>query len=105
MARRVDDLGDGFCVALKVQEGHRLAGRLADEEETQMNLTRREMLFAAAATLLPLTAESAQAASSSRLSVEGYIWQQYMASKGKKLGEGLDEIFGMARGRDFTTSS
>ena len=64
-----------------------------------MNLTRREMLFASAAAFLPFPAEAE--GQSSRLSVEGYIWQQYMAGKGKKLGDGLDEIFAMARSAGF----
>jgi inosose dehydratase len=66
-----------------------------------MNLTRREVLFAAAATVLALPGNGEAGPSSSRLSVEGYIWQQYMAGKGKKLGDGLDEIFGMARAAGF----
>lgn len=66
-----------------------------------MNLTRREVLFATAATLVPFTVEPAEGSASSRLSVEGYIWQQYMASKGKKLGDGLEEVFGMARAAGF----
>jgi inosose dehydratase len=64
-----------------------------------MNLTRREVLLATASTLLPFPATAET--HSSRLSVEGYIWQQYMAGKGKKLGDGLDEIFGMARTAGF----
>jgi inosose dehydratase len=66
-----------------------------------MNLTRREVVFATAATFLPFPANRETGSSSSRLSVEGYIWQQYMAGKGKKLGDGLDEIFAMARSSGF----
>src|SRR5277367_1118716 len=59
------------------------------------------MLFGTSATVHPFTIEPANGSASSRLSVEGYIWQQYMAGKGKKLGDGLDEIFGMAREAGF----
>jgi inosose dehydratase len=66
-----------------------------------MNLTRREVVFATAATFLPSLTKGETGSSSSRLSVEGYIWQQYMVSKGKKLDDGLDEIFGMAHAAGF----
>jgi inosose dehydratase len=69
-----------------------------------MNLTRREMIAASAASLLSLgTPADAFAARAvrSRISVEGYIWQQYMATKKEKLADGLDEIFKMARDAGF----
>jgi len=67
-----------------------------------MNLTRREMIVCTAGGLLSLgTANPAAAAAHSRMSVEGYIFEQYMAQKKEKLSDGLDEIFGIIRAAGF----
>ncbi len=66
-----------------------------------MRLTRRELLMGSAAALLALATEDQAAPAHSRISVEGYIFQQYMAQKKEDLGDGLDEIFSMVRGARF----
>ncbi|HEY6464792.1 MAG TPA: sugar phosphate isomerase/epimerase [Candidatus Acidoferrales bacterium] len=67
-----------------------------------MKLTRREMIAGTAAGLLSITAKAAAAQpTQSRMSVEGYIFQQYMAQKKENLADGLDEIFAMVRGAGF----
>jgi inosose dehydratase len=66
-----------------------------------MNLTRRELILGSAAGLLSLPSLAEGRAVHSRMSVEGYIWQQYLAGKKEKLADGLDEIFGMARNAGF----
>jgi inosose dehydratase len=71
------------------------------EMEGQMNLSRRELLLGSAAGLFALPATAAPRPSHSRISVEGYIWQQYMSGKKENLAEGLDEIFAMARSAGF----
>ncbi len=52
-------------------------------------------MFAASSSLL------AGAAADSRMSVEGYIFQQYAQSRKKPLGDVLSEVFGMAREAGF----
>jgi inosose dehydratase len=67
-----------------------------------MKLTRREMIAATAAGLFSISTDAAAAQTThSRMSVEGYIFQQYMAQKKEKLADGLDEIFAMVRGAGF----
>ncbi len=58
-------------------------------------MTRREALLTMTAPLL--LARS----SSSRMSVEGYIFQQYAARQKKPLGDVLAEVFGMAHSAGF----
>ena len=59
------------------------------------NLTRRQALALLAATSL----EARQ--SVARMSVEGYIFQQYATRQKKSLGSVLDEVFGMVRTAGF----
>jgi inosose dehydratase len=59
-------------------------------------LNRRELLVAGSCALL-----SGAAPSSSRLSVEAYIFQQYAARQHKKLGDVLDEVLDMTRKAGF----
>lgn len=66
-----------------------------------MKLTRREVLMGSAAGLLALAIDGETARAHSQMSVEGYIFQQYMAQKKEKLADGLDEIFAMVRGAGF----
>lgn len=67
-----------------------------------MNLTRREMIASTAVGLLSLPADAAGAQEPrSRMSVEGYIFQQYMAQKRENLADGLNDIFAMVRGGGF----
>lgn len=67
-----------------------------------MKLTRREMIAGTTAGLLSFSARaSAAQPTHSRMSVEGYIFQQYMAQKKEKLADGLDEIFTMVRSAGF----
>ena len=66
-----------------------------------MRLTRREMIASSAAGLLSLAAITEAAAAPLRMSVEGYIFQQYMAQKKEKLADGLDEIFTTVRDAGF----
>lgn len=66
-----------------------------------MKLTRREVLMSSAAGLAALAVGSEAAPAHSRMSVEGYIFQQYMAQKKEKLADGLDEIFAMVRDAGF----
>ncbi|HKQ86149.1 MAG TPA: sugar phosphate isomerase/epimerase [Candidatus Acidoferrales bacterium] len=66
-----------------------------------MKLTRREVLMGSAAGLLALATDGEAVPAHSQMSVEGYIFQQYMAQKKEKLADGLDEIFGMVRGAGF----
>lgn len=67
-----------------------------------MKLTRREMIAGTAAGLLSISTETTAAQPAhSRMSVEGYIFQQYMAQKKEKLADGLDDIFAMVRGAGF----
>jgi inosose dehydratase len=61
-------------------------------------MKRRELLLLGPAALLSLSAKRYQ---TSRLSVEGYIFQQYAQRQHKKLAEVLDEIFPMARNAGF----
>jgi inosose dehydratase len=61
-------------------------------------MTRRELLLLGPAALLSLAANRYQ---TSRLSIEGYIFQQYAERQHKKLAEVLDEIFPMARNAGF----
>jgi sugar phosphate isomerase/epimerase len=58
-------------------------------------MTRRELLFTAAAFSL------SPAETSSRMSVEGYIFQQYAESLKKPLGDVIGEVFPMARQAGF----
>lgn len=57
-------------------------------------MKRRDLLLMAPAALLGMAAKRYQ---SSRLSVEGYIFQQYAQRHHKRLADVLDEIFPMAR--------
>jgi inosose dehydratase len=66
-----------------------------------MNLTRRELMLGTAASLYSLNAHGEAARSHSRMSVEGYIFQQYLAGKKEKLADGLEEIFAIAHGAGF----
>ena len=59
-------------------------------------MTRRE--FIASATL-PLLSASPRGVS--RLSMEGYIWNQYLTRQKKTVAEGLDEVIPMARAAGF----
>lgn len=61
-------------------------------------MNRRELLLMGPAALLSMAAKRYQA---SRLSVEGYIFQQYAERQHKRLGDVLDEIFPMARNAGF----
>ena len=61
-------------------------------------MNRRELLLMGPAALLSL---AARRYTSSRLSVEGYIFQQYAERQHKHLGDVLDEIFPMARDAGF----
>jgi inosose dehydratase len=70
------------------------------ESDDVMNLTRRQLMFAAAAGLYSFSAQGA-ARLHSRMSVEGYIFQQYLAGKKEKLADGLEEIFAIAHGAGF----
>jgi inosose dehydratase len=58
--------------------------------------TRRSLLFLASAGAL-----NAASGSSSRLSVEGYIWQQYAERQKKTLGDVIGEVLPMARKAGF----
>jgi inosose dehydratase len=60
-----------------------------------MNATRRQALLSLTGTLLFARQ------SSSRISVEGYIFQQYAARKKKNLGDVLGEVFEMAHAAGF----
>jgi len=65
-------------------------------------MDRRQALLAAMAPILaPLTKNPPPRRSSSRLSVEGYIWQQYAERQNKQLADVLDEIFPMARSAGY----
>lgn len=65
-------------------------------------MNRRQALFAGVAPILwALGNGPAARRSSSRLSVEGYIWQQYAERQNKHLADVLDEIFPMARNAGF----
>jgi inosose dehydratase len=59
-------------------------------------LSRRTVLLAGAASVL-----SASNKPQSRMSVEGYIWQQYASRQKKTLGQVLDEVIPMARKAGF----
>lgn len=61
-------------------------------------MKRRDLLLLGPAAVLAMAAKRYQ---SSRLSVEGYIFQQYAQRQHKKLGDVLDEIFPMARDAGF----
>ena len=61
-------------------------------------MKRRALLLMGPAALLGLAAKRYQ---SSRLSVEGYIFQQYAERQHKKLADVLDEIFPMAHKAGF----
>ena len=61
-------------------------------------MKRRELLLLGPAALLGIAAKRFQ---TSRLSVEGYIFQQYAARQGKKPADVLEEIFPMARKAGF----
>jgi len=61
-------------------------------------MKRRELLLLGPAALLGIAAKRFQA---SRLSVEGYIFQQYAERQQKSLADVLDEIFPMARQAGF----
>jgi inosose dehydratase len=60
-----------------------------------MNATRRQALVSMAGTLLFARSTG------SRMSVEGYIFQQYAVRQKKQLGDVLDEVFGMAHAAGF----
>ncbi|MBZ5607637.1 MAG: TIM barrel protein [Acidobacteriia bacterium] len=59
-------------------------------------LTRRGLLAGSASALL-----AAPAGGRSRLSMEGYIWNQYVARQKKSLAEGIGEALPMARAAGF----
>ena len=61
-------------------------------------MRRRDLLLMGPAALLSLAAKHYQ---SGRLSVEGYIFQQYAERQHKKLADVLDEIFSMAHNAGF----
>lgn len=61
-------------------------------------MNRRDVLMMGPAALLSLAAKRSL---SSRLSVEGYIFQQYAQRQHKKLADVLDEIFPMAHNAGF----
>jgi inosose dehydratase len=61
-------------------------------------MKRRDLLLLAPAALLSLAAKRYQ---SSRLAVEGYIFQQYAERQQKKLADVLGEIFPMAHNAGF----
>ena len=61
-------------------------------------MKRRELLLMGPAALLGIAAKRFQA---SRLSVEGYIFQQYAQRQHKKLADVLDEIFPTSRRAGF----
>jgi sugar phosphate isomerase/epimerase len=61
-------------------------------------MKRRDVLLLGPAALLSLAASRYQ---TSRLSVEGYIFQQYAQRQHKKLADVLDEIFSMAHNAGF----
>jgi inosose dehydratase len=61
-------------------------------------MTRRELMLLGPAALLSMAAKRYQ---TGRLSIEGYIFQQYAQRQHKKLAEVLDEIFPMARNAGF----
>jgi inosose dehydratase len=61
-------------------------------------MKRRDLLLMGPAALLSLAANRYQ---SSRLSVEGYIFQQYAERQHKKLADVLGEIFSMAHNAGF----
>jgi inosose dehydratase len=61
-------------------------------------MKRRDLLLLGPATLLSLAAKRYQ---TSRLSVEGYIFQQYAERQHKKLADVFDEIFPMAHNAGF----
>jgi len=60
-------------------------------------MTRRRFIASATMPLL-----SASARGNSRLSMEGYIWSQYLTRQKKTLAEGINEIIPMARAAGFT---
>jgi inosose dehydratase len=65
-------------------------------------MNRRQALFAGATPILWTLAKGLPSQrSSSRLSVEGYIWQQYAERQNKPLADVLDEIFPMAHNAGF----
>jgi sugar phosphate isomerase/epimerase len=66
-----------------------------------MNLTRREMIVSGAAALLSFASAAEAAPARSRVSVEGYIFEQYVARKKETLADGLDEIFAIILGAGF----
>lgn len=61
-------------------------------------MKRRDLLLMGPAAMLGLAAKRYQ---TSRLSVEGYIFQQYAERQNKKLADVLDEIFPMAHDAGF----
>lgn len=61
-------------------------------------MKRRDLLLMGPAALLSLAAKRYQ---TTRLSVEGYIFQQYAERQHKKLADVLDEIFPMAHNAGF----
>lgn len=63
---------------------------------TQSSMTRRQALLAGSAGLL-----SAAATAPSRLSLEGYIWQNYASREKKLLSDLLDELFAGAAWAGF----
>lgn len=69
-----------------------------------MKLNRREMIVSTAGALLACatTSEAAPARShGSRMSMESYIFQQYVGTKKEKLGDDLDQLFAMAHDAGF----
>jgi inosose dehydratase len=65
------------------------------QDKSMHNLTRRQLL----AFLAAISLEARQ--SVARMSVEGYIFQQYAARQKKSLGAVLDEVFSMAHSAGF----
>jgi inosose dehydratase len=65
------------------------------QDKSMQNPTRRQALALLAATSIHARPSAA------RLSVEGYIFQQYAAREKKKLGDVLAEVFTMARTAAF----
>lgn len=66
------------------------------QPQSLTSVTRRTALFAGAGGLL-----AASSKASSRISVEGYIWQQYAERQKKKLSDVVDEVIPMARKAGF----
>jgi inosose dehydratase len=95
----MSDLSRAACITGDAEDMQQVkANRARDHIRSNASsvVSRRAVLFTGAAALVSASNEPR-----SRMSVEGYIWQQYASRQKKSLAQVLDEVIPMARKAGF----